>query len=127
MPSFVETMGTVDDILAAASVATRPLLSAAHARLLEIHQDAVVVPRRGERSIAYGIGPRKMADAYAYLIPFSSHVNLGFFHGTSLGEAERLEGSGKAMRHLKLRSVEDLLAEGTTRLVRAAIAERRGA
>jgi hypothetical protein len=127
MPTFIETMGTVDDILAAASDTTRPLLSAAHARLLEIHPDAVVVPRRGERSIAYGIGPRKLADAYAYLIPFSSHVNLGFFQGTSLGESERLEGNGKAMRHLKLRTVEDLLAEETTRLVHAAIAERRSA
>ena len=127
MPTFVESLGTVEDVLASASAAIRPLLAAAHARLLELDPDAVVVPRRGERSIAYGIGPKKMSEAYAYLIPFANHVNLGFFHGTSLSGSAGLEGSGKAMRHPKVRTIEDLLSAETTRLVRAAIAERRGA
>ena len=127
MPTFDETLGTVREIVTSAPDATRLLLEAAHARLLELDPDAFVVPRRGERSIAYGIGPKKMSEAYAYLIPFARHVNLGFIHGTSLSGSDRLEGSGKAMRHLKIRTIEDLLSEETTRLVRDAIAERRRA
>lgn len=41
---------------------------------------------------------------FAYVGLFKSHVNLGFFHGASLPDAGGwLEGSGKSMRHVKLR------------------------
>jgi hypothetical protein len=41
---------------------------------------------------------------FAYLGLFKAHVNLGFFHGASLPDpAGLLEGSGKSMRHVKLR------------------------
>ena len=42
--------------------------------------------------------------AFAYVNAFSLHVNIGFFHGASLPDPARLlEGSGKRMRHVKLR------------------------
>lgn len=42
--------------------------------------------------------------AFAYVDAFRAHVNLGFFHGTALPDPARLlEGSGKYMRHVKLR------------------------
>lgn len=42
--------------------------------------------------------------AFAYVAAFSAHVNIGFFHGASLADpAGLLEGSGKRMRHVKLR------------------------
>jgi hypothetical protein len=35
---------------------------------------------------------------------FTSHVNVGFFHGASLPDpAHLLQGAGKFMRHVKLR------------------------
>jgi hypothetical protein len=35
---------------------------------------------------------------------FTSHVNVGFFHGASLPDPARLlQGTGKFMRHVKLR------------------------
>jgi hypothetical protein len=41
---------------------------------------------------------------FAYVGVFSAHVNVGFFHGVSLADPARLlEGSGKYMRHVKLR------------------------
>jgi len=46
-----------------------------------------------------------LGDApFGYVNVFTSHVNVGFFHGASLPDpAGLLHGSGKFMRHVKLR------------------------
>jgi len=46
-----------------------------------------------------------LGDApFAYVNVFTSHVNVGFFHGASLRDpAGLLEGTGKFMRHVKLK------------------------
>ena len=42
--------------------------------------------------------------AFAYVDAFKAHVNVGFFHGTALSDPSGLlEGTGKFMRHVKLR------------------------
>jgi hypothetical protein len=45
-----------------------------------------------------------LGDApFAYVNAFTSHVNVGFFHGASLPDPARLlQGNGKFMRHVKL-------------------------
>ena len=41
---------------------------------------------------------------FGYVNAFTAHVNVGFFHGASLPDpAGLLEGSGKYMRHVKLK------------------------
>jgi len=47
-----------------------------------------------------------LGDApFGYVNVFTSHVNVGFFHGASLPDpAHLLQGTGKFMRHVKLRS-----------------------
>jgi hypothetical protein len=46
-----------------------------------------------------------LGDApFAYVNVFTAHVNVGFFHGASLPDPDRLlQGTGKFMRHVKLR------------------------
>ena len=46
-----------------------------------------------------------LGDApFCYVNVFTSHVNVGFFHGSSLPDpAGLLQGNGKSMRHVKLR------------------------
>jgi len=46
-----------------------------------------------------------LGDApFGYVNVFTSHANVGFFHGSALPDAARLlEGAGKFMRHVKLR------------------------
>jgi len=46
-----------------------------------------------------------LGDApFGYVNAFTSHVNVGFFHGSELPDPTRLlQGSGKFMRHVKLR------------------------
>jgi hypothetical protein len=42
--------------------------------------------------------------AFAYVNAFSAHANIGFFHGAKLPDpGGLLEGTGKRMRHVKLR------------------------
>ena len=42
--------------------------------------------------------------AFAYVNVFTSHVNVGFFHGAALRDpAGLLQGNGRFMRHVKLR------------------------
>jgi hypothetical protein len=45
-----------------------------------------------------------LGDApFGYVNVFTSHVNVGFFHGAALPDPGRLlEGAGKRMRHVKL-------------------------
>ena len=41
---------------------------------------------------------------FGYVNAFTSHVNVGFFHGAALPDPSRLlQGTGKFMRHVKLR------------------------
>jgi hypothetical protein len=46
-----------------------------------------------------------LGDApFGYVNVFASHVNVGFFCGASLPDSARLlQGTGKFMRHVKLR------------------------
>ena len=46
-----------------------------------------------------------LGDApFSYVNVFTSHVNVGFFQGASLSDPARLlQGTGKFMRHVKLR------------------------
>lgn len=58
---------------------------------------------------ALGYGPTDSGfDRILYITVFEKHVNLGFFYGGFLPDAEGLLiGSGKRMRHLKIRSLQE--------------------
>ena len=57
----------------------------------------------------------------AAIQPFSDHVNLQFYRGTSLPDPDRvLEGTGKELRHVKLRHAKDARTPAVKALVRAA-------
>ncbi len=121
-------LGTFDDILSLADGEVRDLLEAVRDLVVALHPETVEVPRPGERSVAYGHGPKKMSEAYVYLMPHAQHLNLGFYHGVELPDPDGLlEGSGKALRHVKVRSVDEAASPQIRRLVEDAIIERREA
>lgn len=46
---------------------------------------------------------------FAYLKVTNKHVNLGFFNFEKIKDVDhRLEGTGKEMRHIKFKSVEEI-------------------
>ena len=68
-----------------------------------------------------------VADAaFAYVDAFTAHVNVGFFRGAALPDpAQLLQGTGKYMRHVKLRPGSDMDAAALVRLVDAAYADMK--
>lgn len=64
--------------------------------------------------------------AFAYVDAFTAHVNVGFFRGASLDDPKQLlEGTGKFMRHVKLRPGRDVDAAALTKLIGAAYADMK--
>lgn len=66
-----------------------------------------------------------LGDApFAYVNVFTAHVNVGFFHGASLPDPARLlEGTGKHMRHIKLRPGAAANSGALRRLIEDAYAD----
>ncbi|MGB6974605.1 MAG: DUF1801 domain-containing protein [Terracidiphilus sp.] len=66
-----------------------------------------------------------LGDApFGYVNVFTTHVNVGFFHGDALRDPDRLlQGTGKRMRHVKLRPAEPANDAALTRLIAAAYAD----
>ena len=61
---------------------------------------------------------------FGYVNVFTSHVNVGFFQGAALRDPARLlEGSGKFMRHVKLRPGTPTYAAELSSLIHAAYAD----
>jgi len=63
-----------------------------------------------------------LGDApFGYVNVFTSHVNVGFFQGASLPDpAGLMQGSGKFMRHVKLKPETAIDAASLSRLIEAA-------
>lgn len=120
-----ESLGTVHDVFGKATSTSLPLIKAAHEYLIELDPDTVIVPRPGEKSLAYGIGVKKMSEAYCYLIPFKDYVNFGFFHGTEIDTDGILEGIGARIRHKKIRTLDDLKNPKLKKLLLRAIEDRK--
>jgi hypothetical protein len=61
---------------------------------------------------------------FCYVNTFKSHVNIGFFYGALLEDpAGLLEGSGKRMRHAKLKPAADCDTQSLRKLIDAAYAD----
>jgi hypothetical protein len=65
--------------------------------------------------------------AFAYVNAFKAHVNVGFFRGAEIADPEGLlEGSGKFMRHVKLRPERDVDALALMKLIETAYTDIKG-
>ncbi|MHB8484197.1 MAG: DUF1801 domain-containing protein [Candidatus Acidiferrales bacterium] len=66
-----------------------------------------------------------LGDApFAYVNVFTSHVNVGFFHGAALPDPARLlQGAGKFMRHVKLTPGTPTNAAALSTLIETAYAD----
>jgi hypothetical protein len=64
--------------------------------------------------------------AFGYVDAFTAHVNVGFFRGAELFDPDRLlQGTGKFMRHVKLRPGVDVDAAALRSLIEAAYADMK--
>ena len=64
--------------------------------------------------------------AFGYVNAFKAHVNVGFFRGAEIADPENLlEGTGKLMRHVKLRPECDVDTTALTTLIKTAYADMK--
>jgi len=64
--------------------------------------------------------------AFGYVNAFSAHVNVGFFYGVALEDPSGLlEGTGKRMRHVKLRYGRPVCENALEELIAAAYRDVR--
>jgi len=66
-----------------------------------------------------------LGDApFAYVNVFTAHANVGFFHGAALRDpAHLLQGTGKFMRHVKLRPETPTDDQALSSLIEAAYSD----
>ena len=120
--------GTFDQLLEITADEMRPIARRLRQVILEIDPDAVEVVRLGDRASTFGLGPKKMSEGYAYVLPYDNWVNIGFYKGASLPDPEGLlEGTGANMRHVKVRTVQAADQPAVRTLIEEALAERRTA
>jgi hypothetical protein len=74
----------------------------------------------GYKMIMYKLRPNGR-QFVVYIAPYPKHVNLGFLMGTSLSDPHKvLKGTGKTLRHIKIKQAGDLEKVGVRAVVEAA-------
>ena len=64
--------------------------------------------------------------AFAYVNAFKAHVNVGFFRGAEIADPSRLlVGTGRFMRHVKLRPGSDVDVPALMKLIETAYADMK--
>jgi hypothetical protein len=64
--------------------------------------------------------------AFGYVNAFRAHVNVGFFRGAEIADPDcLLEGTGKFMRHVKLRPESEVDATALQTLIKTAYADMK--
>jgi hypothetical protein len=64
--------------------------------------------------------------AFGYVNVFKAHVNVGFFRGAEIADPHGiLEGTGKFMRHVKLRPEQDVDAAALIGLIETAYTDMK--
>ena len=120
-----QTHGSFEDILAVARPELRPLCESLRKLIASLHPGFIEIVWPKHKIASFGVGPKKMTEHYAYIAVQSTHVNLGFYRGASLPDPRGLlEGAGKKLRHVKLRSISAANDVAISAFLRHAIEER---
>jgi hypothetical protein len=113
-----------DELLVQLSPEVAALVTAADELVRRTDPEAVRVVWPHQKTVGYGVGPKKMSEHYAYLAVHPRHVNLGCNYGVHLDHGGLLEGTGQNMRKLTVRTVDALADPRLVPLLRAARVER---
>ena len=113
-----------DDLLGRLSPEVAALVTAADELIRRTDPAAVRVVWPHQKTVGYGVGPKKMSEHYAYLAVHPRHVNLGCNYGAHLDDGGLLEGTGQNMRKTTVRTADDLTDPRLVPLLHAARQER---
>ncbi len=117
--------GTFDEAIDGFDPEVQTIARALKSLIASIHCEFIEVAWPRQKIASYGIGPKKMSEHYACIAPQSNYLNLGFYHGVALKDpAGLLEGAGKRLRHVKIKSMSEAKSPHVVRLLKAAVLER---
>jgi len=117
--------GSFDEVIKGFQPQVQAIAGLLRLTIIALHVDFVEVAWPRQKIASYGIGPKKMSEHYAYIAPQRDYVNLGFYHGVALKDpAGLLEGAGKRLRHIKIKTSADAARTEIRTLLKAALDER---
>ena len=122
----IDTHGTFEDAIGGSSPEVQEVARRLRELIIEIYPGVVEVPWPIQKNVGYGVGPKKMSEHFCYIMALSNRVNLGFFYGADLADPEGLmEGTGKKLRHVKVKSLEQVEQSLIRDLLQLSIKERK--
>jgi hypothetical protein len=96
------------ELLEKATPEARPLIEQTRAVITTVMPQATEQVHMGWGVINYLAGS-KVSDMVVAIAPHWTYINIQFADGVDLPDpAHKLEGTGKRMRHVKIRDTEDL-------------------
>jgi hypothetical protein len=113
-----------DALLAQLTPEVAALVVAADELVRRTDPDVVRVVWPHQKTVGYGVGPKKMSEHYAYLAVHPRHINVGCNYGAHLDDGGLLEGTGQNMRKMTVRTVDDLADPRLVPVLQRARAER---
>ena len=114
---------TVEQFLSTYPPDVQAIAEKARALIQEIVPDVQERVYEAYKTIGYGSGT-KMDAMFCYIAPLKDRINLGFYRGVVLKDEDKLlEGTGKLLRHVKVRSMADVEKPALRQLIVEAVAE----
>jgi hypothetical protein len=114
-------MTGVDVLLERSSPTVREIFHAAADLVREAMPGATEQVDLPDRLVAFGLGPpggTRLSDFAVALIPHKAHVNVQLADGASLDDPDGIiEGTGKRIRHVKCRSLDDVRRPALRRVI----------
>ena len=121
----IETHGTFEEVIDGSNPEVQTIAKSLRQLIIEIYPEVIEVPWPKQGIAGYGVGPKKMSEHFCYIGTQSNRVNLGFFYGADLTDQEGLlEGTGKNLRHVKVKSLEQAEQASVRDLIELSIQER---
>jgi hypothetical protein len=119
----------LDELLEGRSPAVREMFLALRELARGLMPDATEQVDLPDRLLAFGFGPPggvRISGLAVALIPHTAHVNVQLADGADLDDpAGIVEGTGKRIRHVKCRSLDDVARPAMRRLLEEQAARRR--
>jgi hypothetical protein len=78
-------------------------------------------------AIGFSFTGKPLKDGFCHVVAYRTHVNLGFNRGANLPDARKvLSGKGKSIRHITIRSQNELNTPLLRRYIQVAVEQVRG-
>lgn len=120
----IDDYGTFEDAVVKASTHARELAYQLRTLVAAVMPDVVEVPWPRMRMASYGVSPKK-SEHFCYISAQKDDVNLGFYFGAELPDPEELlQGTGKLLRHVKIREAKAIRSRALRQLLKVATKHR---